>query len=204
MEEKNLTGSESLHLIQQMIRVAKEEFYENGDGWLTWGWLLFGASVTSMALDWTKNWEYIGLVWLGMLGIGLLIMLGSYLTGKSRRLARGSAKTYVQEMLNRFSIGFFISLFVMIAATFMSQAGNPGFTFGYYYVLYAFWMFIHGSALRFKPLIMGALVNWIAAIAIFKIEVFMYDMLVSAVAVLVGYLIPGYMLRAKYRKAKKL
>ena len=94
---------------------------------------------------------------------------------------------------------FFISLLILVAANFIGD--RPGFAFGYYYVLYAFWMFIHGSAIRFKPLIMGAAVNWAAAIAMFFIEDFMYDMLVSAIAILTGYLIPGYMLRSKYRKA---
>ncbi len=53
------------------------------------------------------------------------------------------------------------------------------------------------SAIRFKPLIVGAWVNWAAAIGIFIVDSFRYDMMISAVAVLVGYLIPGYMLRAE-------
>jgi hypothetical protein len=40
MEEQKITEHESLQLIQQMIRVAKEDHRENGDGWLIWGWLL--------------------------------------------------------------------------------------------------------------------------------------------------------------------
>ncbi|WP_315818243.1 hypothetical protein [Paraflavitalea speifideaquila] len=85
----------------------------------------------------------------------------------------------------------------MVAAIYMS---NSSFSFGYFYVLYAFWMFIHGSAIRFKPLIVGAWVNWAAALAIFWVKDFKYDMMISALAVLVGYLIPGYMLRAEFRK----
>ncbi|MEO5648203.1 MAG: hypothetical protein ABIQ56_07550, partial [Chitinophagaceae bacterium] len=70
----------------------------------------------------------------------------------------------------------------------------------YYYILYAFWMYIHGSAIRFKPLIIGAYVNWTAAIGIFLVKDFAIAMLISSVAILVGYLIPGYMLRSEYKR----
>jgi len=120
-----------------------------------------------------------------------------YLLLHVRRPERKNVRTYIQVLLDRLGAGFFISLFVLIAAAYMSKSG---FAFGYYYVLYAFWMFIHGSAIRFRPLIIGAAVNWAAAIAIFIIKDFRYDMMVSAFAIAAGYLIPGYMLRAQYRK----
>jgi hypothetical protein len=49
-------------------------------------------------------------------------------------------------------------------------------------------------------LIIGAVVNWIAAISMFVIHDFKYDMMISAIAVIAGFLIPGYMLQARNRK----
>lgn len=193
MEEKKLSGEESLQLIQQMIQVAKDEHREKGDGWLIWGWLLFVASVSSAVLSYTKLGRYIGWVWLGMLAIGLIV----YTIGHLQKRDREKVQTYVQELLNKIETGFFISLFAIIAAAYITE---NQFSFGYFFILYAFWMFIHGSAIRFRPLIVGAWVNWVAAIAIFMIRDYTYIMMVSALAVLVGYLIPGYMLRAGYRK----
>jgi MFS family permease len=193
MDDKKLSGEESLQLIQQMIQVAKDDHRENGDGWLIWGWLLFVASVASAIMSHTKSSEYISYVWMGMLVIGLVV----YMAGRLQKKKHKRVQTYVQELLEKLGTGFFISLFVLIIASNMS---NSFFSFGYFYVLYAFWMFIHGSAIRFRPLIIGAIVNWAAAIAIFYIEDFRQDMMISAVAILVGYLIPGYMLRAEYRK----
>lgn len=193
MDDKKLSGEESLQLIQQMIQVAKDDHRENGDGWLIWGWLLFLASVASVVMGYTGLSEYIGYSWTGMLVIGLII----YIAGRIRKKKHKRVQTYVQELLEKLGNGFFISLFVLIVASNMS---NSFFSFGYFYVLYAFWMFIHGSAIRFRPLIIGAVVNWAAAIAIFYLKDFRHDMMVSAVAILVGYLIPGYLLRAGYRK----
>lgn len=193
MEEKKLSGEESLLLIRQMIQVAKDEHREKGDGWLIWGWLLFVASISSAILSYAKLGRYVGWVWLGILAIGLIV----YALGHLRQQRKEKVHTYVQELLNKIERGFFISLFAIVASIYIS---NSNFSFGYFYILYAFWMFIHGSAIRFKPLIIGAWVNWAAAIAIFLVNNFQYDMMISALAVLVGYLIPGYMLRAEFRK----
>lgn len=193
MEEKKLSGEESLLLIQQMIQVAKDEHRERGDGWLIWGWLLFAASVSSAVLSYARLGRYIGWVWLSMLAIGLIV----YTLGHLQKKNREKVQTYVQDLLHKIGTGFFISLLAIVAAAYIT---HNRFSFGYFFVLYAFWMFIHGSAIRFRPLIIGAWVNWAAAIAIFMISDYKYIMMISALAVLIGYLIPGYMLRAGYRK----
>ena len=197
MEEKKMTGHESLHLIQQMIQVAKEDHRENGEGWLIWGWLLFIASLTSAILGYLNIKGYISWIWLGTLVIGLVL----YLILHVFKQKHVKVKTYVHELLDRLGTGFFISLFAIIAAGFINKTGVG---FGYYFILYAFWMFIHGSAIRFRPLIIGAFVNWAAAIAIFLLKDVAPVMLVSTIAVLIGYLIPGYMLRKEYRKKMNL
>lgn len=184
---------QSFSLIEQMIQEARNEHRERGDGWLIWGWLLFGASVTSVALMFYESPQYIGTVWTGMLIIGLLIVtLANFIKPGQRDVT-----SYAAGLLKKIGVGFFISLFAMVAASFISR---NSFAFGYYYILYAFWMFIYGSALQFRPLLVGAVVNWIAAIAIFLINDFFYTMIISAVAILIGYLIPGYILRNRFYK----
>jgi Flp pilus assembly protein TadB len=194
MEEKNLSEEESLDLIHAMIQVAKNDHRENGDGWLIWGWLLFTASVLSVVFIQLDVIGYISYVWVSMLAIGLIINVLFHIRNR-----RKTGKTYVQDLLDKLGTGFFISLFVIVFSA--SLADRQSFSFGYYYILYAFWMFIHGSAIRFRPLIMGAIVNWAAAIAIFLVADFKYDMMISALAILIGYLIPGYQLRAEYKRS---
>ena len=203
MEEKEFSGTDSLKLIQQMITVAKEDRSEDGDGWLLWGWLLFGASVASVILDILGYTRYCGTVWLLMLGVGLVIYTIAKLTSKKEVFV----KTYIHELVSKIEKAFFISLLAMVAG---SMAYGQLYQFGYYYILYAFWMFIHGSSIRFKPLIVGAFVNWAAALAIFAIGLsdnrqyhLRYVMIISAVAILVGYLVPGYMLRKEFKSKKK-
>lgn len=67
-------------------------------------------------------------------------------------------------------------------------------------MIYAFLMLIQGGAMKFKPLMIGAAVNWIGAIAIFLNQDFKYDMLITAAAVFIGYIIPGLLLRLQFKK----
>lgn len=194
-EESKLTEKESLHLIEQMIQVAKDEHYENGESWLYWGWFIFIASVLSAILGFMEQWEYVSWVWNGALAAALLL----YVFLQLRLRKNVVVKTYAHELIGRLATGFFISLLVCIGASFIGKTASS-FSFGYYYVLYAFWMYIYGSAIRFRAFIVGAFFNWTGALAIFWIDDFRIDMIISAVVVFVGYLIPGYLLRAQYRK----
>ena len=196
-EDDQLSHRQSFGIIEKMILAAKNEHRKKGDGWLIWGWLLFAASVSSAVLMAIHKGEYIEYIWIGMLLIGLMINFALY----QRIKRKNEVTSYVEELLKKFGIGFFISLFVIIAAGYISR--NAG-AFGYYYILYAFWMFIHGSAIRFRPLIVGAVVNWIAALAIFLMNDFFYVMIISSIAILIGYLVPGYLLRNQYHKNYKL
>jgi hypothetical protein len=195
-EQDNLSNKQRLHLIEQMISAAKDEHRESGIPWLFWGSLLFGASVTSIVLMLVEKMEYISQVWSGMLVAGSVIYSIMAFTTK-----REAVKTYVEELLERFEKGFFISLFAMVAGLFLLDAG--GRLFGFYYILYAFWLFIHGSAIRFRPLIIGAFFNWVAAILIFIMDDFLYSMIVSAIAIFIGFIVPGYLLRKQYIKQNK-
>lgn len=199
-DEEAFSHKSSLHLIEQMISAAKDQHNERGEGWLIWGWILFTVSVASVLLIYANMAQYIGWVWTAVLPLGLLLYF--ILHFKNRR--QKTVKTYVSLLLDRIEAGFFISLVVMIAGG--NIIGNyqhqyAHYLFGYYYVLYAFWMYIHGSATRFKPLIFGAFFNWAAALLIFFLTGFKYIMMVSAAAVLAGYIIPGYLQRYQYNKS---
>lgn len=194
-EEEQLTHRQSLEIIEEMINAAKNEHREKGDGWLLWGWLLFIASISSVILLVFEVRNVIGWVWTGVLVAGFGI--GFFLSAKKKK--KDEVTTYVQNFLTKISIGFFVSLFALIAASYVT---NNYYAFGYYYILYAFWMFIHGSVIRFRPLIVGAVINWSAAIAIFFTNNgdFLSMMIISSVAIFCGYLIPGYMLRSQFKK----
>ena len=197
MEEKQLSGQESLALINQMISKAKNEITDNGFGWLLWGGMIFLASISTYLvyeLDLAVN-PFIGWNVFGLIAIPLLV----YDLIRQKRKLR--ARTYIDDLLFMFDIGFTICIFVIIIS--MNISVNPNEGFGYFLMVYGFLMLIQGGAIRFKPLFIGAIINWAGAVAIFVNKDFKYDMLITAVAVFIGYIIPGLMLRNQYRKRIK-
>jgi hypothetical protein len=197
MEDKQLTQQESLRIINQMISKAKNEINDNGLGWLLWGAMIFLASVsTFIIIQFKLNVDlFLGWNMFGLIAIPLMIY------NMLRKKKRVAARTYVDEILHLVDIAFTISLFVIIISMNISVSPNDGF--GYLLMVYAFLMLVQGGAIRFAPLYIGAIINWAGAIAIFYSEVFKYDMLISAAAVFIGYIVPGFMLRSQYKRRMK-
>ena len=197
MEEKQLSGQESLALINQMISKAKNEITDNGFGWLLWGAMIFLASITTyVVLEFDLNMSpFIGWNVFGLIAIPLMV----YNLIRHKRTLK--TRTYVDELLYIIDIGFTICIFVIILSMNISVDANEGF--GYFLMVYGFLMLIQGSAIRFRPLFIGAIINWAGSLAIFFNKEFKYDMLITAAAVFIGYIIPGLMLRNQYRKRIK-
>ena len=68
--------------------------------------------------------------------------------------------------------------------------------------LYGFWILIYGTALNFKPSIIGAFITWGLAFACLYVQSFEWTMLLHALAVLCGYIIPGHIAYAEFKKIK--
>ena len=194
-EETSLSQEKSLEIIQQMIQKAKTNFTDNGLGWLVWGSLIFISSLATFFLVETDS-QNIFLAWNIFGGFAIVLIAYGFIKPKKQ-----GAKSYVSDILRYVDIGFMICLFIIIFSMNVSVSANEGF--GYLLMLYGFLMLIQSGALKFKPLLIGAIVNWIGAIGIFLNPVFKYDMLITAAAVFIGYIIPGLILRAQFKKETK-
>jgi hypothetical protein len=196
MHNDQLSGEKSLAIIHQMISNAKSNITDNGIGWLLWGSLIFLASLTTFFLI-EYDYHNLFLGWNIFGCISVLLLIYDFTKSKKR-----AVRTYVDDVLRWVDIGFIVCLFVIIFSMNVSVSPNSGF--GYLLMIYAFLMLIQGGALKFKPLMVGAIVNWVGAIAIFINPEFKYDMLISAAAVFIGYIIPGLMLRTQYKKKQSI
>ena len=67
-------------------------------------------------------------------------------------------------------------------------------------IFYGLPTFLSGAVLKFSPLMIGGICCWILAI----ISTFIgheFQLILIAVAVIAAWLIPGYLLKAKFKKA---
>ncbi len=192
--DQQLSNEKSLEIIHQMINQAKTNISDSGNSWLLWGTLLFLTSLSTYILI-QIGAENIFLGW-NVFGLFTIILLGYDIFRPNKKTVR----TYIDDTLKLVDIGFVISLFIIIFSINVAVSPNAGF--GYLLMIFAFLMLIRGGVIKSRALMVGAAVNWAGAVAIFINKEFKYDMLIMAAAVLIGYIIPGLLLRSQYRKSK--
>ena len=183
-EEKNLTTEESLKIITQMIVTAKGNIKGSSFHFLLWGWVVaignLGHFVLLQYTDIDKPYS----IWLITIPAWIVSMLYGYRQSKDARV-----KTYSDNLILWIWLSFTFSAVIIIFS------GKFGSTIPILMLLLAgMSTFMTGLILKFKPLIIGGSSFWIFAVVSFIVGP-LYSLPISALAVIVGYLIPGYKLR---------
>jgi hypothetical protein len=179
-------------IITEMIATARQEFNHNGFIYLLWGWLVFIASLSQYFLLTAGYDENSGIPWL-LMPLGVVVQfIYMYRNKDDKRV-----KTHVGRIIGYVWGAFSISLFIVLC---MSQKLQEN-TYPLLMILYAIGIFISGGALRVKAMIWGAVACWCIAVVSFFVQ-FREQLLLLAAAVLLAYIIPGYVLNYKYKKAQ--
>jgi hypothetical protein len=196
MENDKLTsGEQSLAIIQEMINKAKHQFGDNGHLYLMWGWVVLICAVSQFVLLTFFKSPYHYSVWMATWLAAIYQQV--YI---SRRKKKRLVKTYTEDILSYVWIVFVIMMF-MFGFIFGSIMGteyfrfiNPGFL-----ALYGMPTFLSGIILKFRPLVIGAIACWILAMfSAFAAPNF--HLLFLAAGVIIAWIVPGYMMKSKFKK----
>jgi uncharacterized membrane protein len=199
MQEEKFSPQQSIVVIQSMIETAKNQFSENGHLYLIWGWVIFVCSVGQFVLLNVFHSEYNYIVW--FLPWLAFIYQIFYLRKKVRRQR---IKTYADRILGFVWISFFILL--MLFGFILGQELQHD----YYKLicpvslaLYGMPTLLSGIILRFRPLIYGAVGCWVLSIGSLYTP-YEYQLLFLSAAMIIAWIIPGYMLRARYKISNRI
>ncbi len=186
MSNKELTKDESLALITNMIGQAKRNVAKGGSfHFLLWGWVVMVANIGHYLID-TYDWyEHPYIVWILTIPAAIIsIVYGA------RKSSKAEVKSHLDRLYGMIWLAVFIG--VMITIFFM---GEVNYNINAIILTFAgIGTFISGVALRFNPLIIGAIALWVASIIAYSLNP-LDQYLVAAVGMLAGYLVPGYLLR---------
>lgn len=188
---KELTGEESLLIIRSMINTAKQDFEDDSFYYLFWGWLVFSASMIHYALLLT-SFEYPFISW-------VLMPIGGIVTGlySARQAKNKKVKTYMDHFMKFLVIGFVISLLIILFS--MNKLGLSCYPM--IMLAYGIFLFVSGGAIDSKAIMCGGIINWMGCIIAFFVT-FKIQLLVLALSVFFGYIIPGYILKNYHAKQK--
>jgi hypothetical protein len=185
-EEKMMTGEESLKIITDMINKTKVNIRQGSFHLLFWGWLILICSLSEYLLykftDFTHPWY----VWFFVIPGVFVSMIYGFVTGRKAKM-----HTYADNLYLWTWMGFLASSIVLFMIVSEDMRNVPPFIL----MLAAMPTFISGFIIRFRPLIIGGITFWIFALAAHFAGAF--APLAVPVAMLTGYLIPGYMLKRK-------
>ncbi len=213
--EKPMTEAESLRLISEMINKAKNSFHDTGIGPMLWGAVIALCSLITWArLQFGFKLPFD--IWLLTL-VAILPQL--YITMREKRMRK--VKTHDDSHISYIwlSFGAAIFLFSFINIIFINQleaifrkyqaaTGEwPSFSLSSYgssvmLLIYGFPTVITGAIMKFKPMLWGGIVCWICCI-ISTYTSMKTDMLLTALAAVLMWLIPGIILWTKYQNKKK-
>lgn len=191
--DKEISPGESIQLIESMINRAKDRFNENGHLYLLWGWTVLICSIGHFILLKYVRYEKHYLIW--MLTWIVAIYQIIYL---AKRKKKEKVKTYSEDILGYVWLTFIVSMFLIGFVFMRGQAEyyykliNPVFL-----ILYGIPTFLSGIILRFKPLKAGGISCWVLSVLSTFIP-YEYQLLMLSIAMLAAWIVPGYMLRAKY------
>lgn len=189
----NMNETQALLLIEEMITKAKSELKDNGFYFLFWGWLVFVAALINYYLLEFTTYEYHSLPWMVLMPIGGIVT--GIVSSREKKKAK-QVRTYVDELMKYMVRAFAISLFIVC---FTMPFGNQWKAFyPTIMVVYSIWLYVSGGMLKFKPLLWGGALNWVLAALGYIFPSTPNHLLLIAVAVLGGYIIPGYLLKRRF------
>lgn len=197
MADENFSPEQSLQVIQSMIEKAKNQFSENGHLYLLWGWVVFICSVAQFVLLKIVHYEKHYIVWMAC---WLAVIYQFVYLRKKHNLQK--VRTYADNIIGYVWITFFI-LMVLIGFLLGQTGDNENYKFisPAFLALYGMPTFLSGILLRFRPLVIGGIGCWVLSVLTRFID-YDYQLLLLAAAMIIAWIIPGYILRSNYQKQK--
>lgn len=195
MEKNNLTPEESFTIINKAIAGFKTNYRESASIFLLWGWMLSIASFTHFAilmiLKRLEAWDLMGIFsignWLVFVLIGFIIQYFMIRRENKNRKVYTYLDTYLKYLWTVSGVSFFIGAFIclklgILPPPIMLLIAGTATT-------------ITGLFIKFRPLMYGGIALLIFSIVTTFVST-EYITLLNGVAIICGYLIPGYYLKS--------
>ncbi|MEP7318966.1 MAG: hypothetical protein ABI921_09485 [Panacibacter sp.] len=187
----DFSPEESLQLIRSMIEKTKHSISDKSHYFLLWGWAVFIGSLLQYYLKVIIDYPQHYYAWY-ITPVTLVIFI-VFLVRDSKK---EKVKTFIDEASRYLWTGIGFSF---MALGFIFSKMGWQYCYPIYILLYGIGTYVSGALIKFRPLIIGGIFCFPLAVIATYVE---YDtqIITLAFAVLVSYIIPGYLLRMRYKK----
>lgn len=187
---ENLTPQQSLDMITALINQAQGKMRKNSFYFLLWGWTVALANFGMYGLMRFTDYAHPYIVWTLTIPAWIITMIYG-----SRQDKQAAVSTHLDKINMWLWICYGITILPVVF--FMSKINynlNPIIL-----TITAVPTFLTGIMLRFRPLLYGGINFWIFGIICFLVDN-QTQYLVGGFAILLGYLVPGYLLKNIHEK----
>lgn len=188
-DSENLTARESLDIIAVMIQEAKGNIQRNSFYFLFWGWIVVLANIgmyTLIRLDYAHPYA----IWLITLPAWIFTLYRVFTSKKT-----AVTKTHFDRISGWLWMAYGVTIFTLVFFGYkINFQVNPVIL-----IVSAIPTIVSGVILKFRPLMIGGVTFWITGSIAFLVSMETQS-LVGAIAIVFGYLIPGYLLKNKRGK----
>ncbi len=189
MKDDEFTNKESLALIETMIVEARGSVKSNQFYFILWGWVIAGINLFVFISQTYFDFEYAQMAWIICFPLGIITAIHATRATKKRKV-----KTHLDKMFSFMWMAYFITIIILVGAAPKLNFQMNALTI----LITGFPTIITGVAIKFKPLIYGGASFWIMSVIAFSLPLDQQN-LIGALAIIIGYLIPGYLLKRKER-----
>lgn len=187
-EQKDLSPRQSLDVITTMISQAQGKMRNNSFYFLLWGWTVALANFGMYSLMEFTDYPHPYFVWTITIPAWIITMIYG-----SRQDKQAAVSTHLDKINMWLWIGYGVTILPVVF--FMSKINfniNPLIL-----IITAMPTFLTGIMLRFRPLLFGGINFWAFGILAFLVDN-QTQYLVGGIAIILGYLVPGYLLKTTH------
>ena len=192
--EKQLHPQDSMALIQSMIQTTKRSIGDSSHYFLLWGWSVLIGCLLQYYLIAIADYQHHYYSWFIITPLTLAIHF--YFISKDEKKVR--VTTFIDEATGYLWVALAVA-FVVFGFIFTKIGWQ--YSFPFYILVYGIGTYVSGAMLKFKPLIIGGISCGIIACVTAYVP-YEFQILLTALAMVLSYIIPGHILRNRYKKSK--
>lgn len=192
--EKNLTPEESLQIIRKFVVYSRKNLREGSFYYLLWGWALMLAGLANYLLisRYIRMERYEAILPASLLAWGTFLLAAIII--QYAVIARSGKGERVMSHLDRYLKIVWIAAGLLMALMVFLSLKLDNYPTPFILGVTAMATAVSGLMVRFRPLVLGSLVFLVAAVVAIYLNG-TDQLLVFSGAMVLGYLVPGYILR---------
>lgn len=195
MKEKDISPQEGFAIIQKMISESRYKLVEDGFDFMLWGATVVILSLLNYYSYVTDTFsEYSLWIWLGGMFIALIISLlhAMHLYGKKRP---------VRNMLSKLNAALWLAFGISLVLVFVVGGTLQQNIAPFILIMVGFASFVCSKITLITIMRYASFVFWLGSIVCLFVNP-VDTLLVNAICMLLGYIIPGTIIGQRYKKEK--